>query len=284
MKLCGKKYLITGASSGLGLAIVKQLSHIKGTKITAVARNIKPLEKMQEVFSLSLDVAKPENIEQMINSAMNHMGGIDCIIACAGFGYYERFENQDYGHIERIFQTNVLSPLYTLEYFLAKTSSKIAFVSISSMLGKFGLPGMALYSATKYALDGFQNSYLHEKPKRLHYMTVYPIGLKTSFWERIATDIPLPRPLQTANTAAIAILMGLRQNKQTVYTSPPSKLALLANNLLPIFVPAYQYINKLRFNRWEERRKYAEMLGAGVGCSPCVADVSADSLGENDFC
>jgi len=253
MKLCGKRYLITGASSGLGLAIVKQLIRIKGTVITAVARNVEPLDKLPRVFSLSLDVTKPENIEAMLDKAINWMGGIDCVITCAGFGYYERFCNRDYGHIERVFQTNVLSPMYTLERFLAKTKGEVAFVSISSMLGKFGLPGMALYSSTKHALAGFHDSYRYEKPDRLHYMTVYPIGLKTNFWKRIATDIPLPRPLQSADTAAIAILKGLRGNKRTVYTSLSSRIALCVNQIIPVLIPAYQYVNKLRFDKWLER-------------------------------
>ena len=256
MKLGGKRYLITGASSGLGLAIVKQLLRVKGAKIVAVARNIKPLEVMpaHRVFPLSLDVTKPENIDFMLDETIKMMGGVDCVIACAGFGYYERFENKGYGHIERIFQTNVLSPLYTLERFLSKTKGKVAFVAISSMLGKFGLPGMALYSAAKHALDGFHDSYRFEKPKRLHYMTVYPVGLKTHFWERITTDIPLPRPLQSADAAACAILKGLQQGKCTVYTSPASKIALRINGAFPVLALAYQLLNKVRFDRWIKGR------------------------------
>ena len=252
MKLNNKRYLITGASSGLGLAIVKRLIKVKGVRIVAVARNIKPLEKMppDKVFALSLDVTEPKNIEKMLDKALRKMGGIDCVITCAGFGYYENFCHQDYRHIERIFQTNVLSPLYTLQRLLAKTNGKVAFVAISSMLGKFGLPGMALYSATKHALDGFHDSYRFEKPRRLHYMTVYPMGMKTNFWERIATDIPLPRPLQSADAAARAVLKGLREEKQMVYTSLLSRATMDVNRAIPILIPIYQRINKLKFDRW----------------------------------
>jgi short-subunit dehydrogenase len=225
---------------------------MKGTKITAVARNIKPLMKMphNRVFSLSLDVTKPENIELMLDEAVRMLGGIDCVLTCAGFGYYERFNDKGYGHIERIFQTNVFSTLYTLERFLAKTDGKVTFVAISSVLGKFGLPGMALYSASKHALDGFQDSYRFEKPNRLHYMTAYPIGLRTNFWERIATDIPLPRPLQSADTAAVAILKGIKAEKRVVYTSISSRIALCVNQAIPVLVLLYQCINKRRYDKW----------------------------------
>ena len=252
MRLNNKRYLITGASSGLGLALVKYLVKAEGIKITAVARNVKPLNRMPvcKVFPLSLDISKPDNIDLMLDEAVRLMGGVDCVITCAGFGYYESFYSQDYGHIERIFQTNVFSTLYTLERFLAKTNGKVTFVAISSVLGKFGLPGMALYSATKHALDGFQDSYRYEKPHRLHYMTVYPIGLRTNFWKRIATDIPIPKPLQSADKAAVAILKGIKAQRQVVYTSHLSRLALFANKVIPVLVPVYQGVNKLRFKKW----------------------------------
>jgi len=237
----------------LGLALVKRLLRVEGTKITAVARNIQSLQGLprERVFSLSMDVAKPENIDAMIDAAIANMGGIDCLIACAGFGYYERFMGQDYGHIERIFQTNVLSPLYTLQRLLDKVEGKVSFTVISSAIGKFGIPGMALYCATKFALDGFADAFRFEKPDRLHYMTAYPIGLATNFWERIATNIPLPRPLQQPEDAARAILNGLRLEKRAV-GSPPAATAVWAlNRFLPLFVPLYQAWNKARFDNWQ---------------------------------
>lgn len=254
MDLQNKRFLITGASSGIGLELVNQLLQINNTKITAVARNIKSLEHLPSgrVFPISADVARPENIDPLLEEALRLMGGIDCLIACAGFAYYEAFENQDYGHIERIFQTNVLSPFYTLQRLLAKTAAtdKVSFTVIASALGKFGLPGMALYSGTKFALDGFQDSYRFEKPNRLHYMTVYPIGLKTNFWERAGTDIPLPRPLQTADAAAKAILVGLRKEKRKIYTSPFFQAIWVLNRIIPVFIALYQRLHKGKFAAW----------------------------------
>jgi len=252
LKLCGKKYLITGASSGLGLAIVARLMKIKGTQITAVARNMDALAEFSNVFPLSIDVSEPNAVDFMIDESIRQMGGIDCVITCAGFGYYESFQGKDYEHIEAIFRTNVLSPLYTLQCVLEKTAGKLSFVLISSMLGKFGFPGMALYSATKHALHGFHDSFIHEKPNRLHFMTAYPIGMDTNFWNHMPKNIPLPRPLQSADKAAVAILDGLRKNKQTVYTWQLSQLTLSVNHVIPIFFPAYKYFYKQCFQKWRK--------------------------------
>lgn len=252
MKLTNKNYLITGASSGLGLALVKRLLRLEGTTITAVARNIKSLERLprDRVFPLSMDVAEPENVDAMIEAALSNMGRIDCLIACAGFGYYEQFAGKDYGHIERIFQTNVLSPLYTLQRLLDTAGGEVSFTVISSAIGKFGMPGMALYCATKFALDGFADAYRFEKPDRLHYMTVYPVGLATNFWERIATNIPLPRPLQQPEDAARAVLNGLRLEKRAIGSPPVATAVWALNHFLPLFAPLYQAWNMARFDKW----------------------------------
>jgi len=242
MKLENKRYLVTGAGSGLGKALVRRLKWVRGTKIVAVTSGI--------------DVSKPENIECMLDFAIKRTGGLDCVIACAGFGYYESFGDKGYEHIRRIFETNVLSPIYTLERFLAKTEGNVAFVMVSSMLGKFGLAGMTLYSATKHALAGFADAYKLEKPKRLHYMTAYPITIKTNFWNKLPKDIPIPKPMQTADTAAKAILRGLRKNKKSIYTAPFSKV--FTDLTLP-----YQLIGSLKFQKW--------LVGASIA-RPTYAD------------
>jgi short-subunit dehydrogenase len=269
MGLQGKRILITGASSGIGYALVRQLLKVPGVRIVGVARNIKSLRRINSdrLFALSLDVTKPRNVEFMLDEAISLMGGTDIIIACAGFGYYEKFENLDYGHIKRIFETNVLSPLFTLSRFLEKQKyGDISFVMISSALGKFGLAGYALYCSTKFALNGFAESFRFEPQaygpqKRLHFMAVYPIGVKTNFFERIHTDMPLPRPLQSPNTAAKAIIKGLKKKKRRVYTS---KLSYL----LPFTFRAYQAIHKKKFIKFLIRKSlpnlsFLEMMVVG---------------------
>jgi short-subunit dehydrogenase len=257
MELENKRILITGASSGIGLELVRLLLQTDGIKITGVARNIKSLENINSsrFFPLSLDVTAPENIDFMIDEAYTKMGGLDIVICCAGFAYYEKFENRDYGHIKRIYETNVISPLYTLEKFLQKTNGKVSFVVISSALGKFGLPGYALYCSSKYALDGFHDAFRFEPHERLHFMTVYPIGVKTNFWERIHTDMPLPRPLQSVEITARAIIRGLKKEKQRVYTSKAFRLIWSVNRVLPFLVWSYQKLYQLLFIKWLRNKK-----------------------------
>ena len=252
MKLENKRVLITGASSGIGFELVTAFLQVSGVQVTGVARNIEPLENIYSdcLYALSLDIAVPENIEFMLDEAYKKMGGIDIVICCAGFAYYEKFENCDFGHIRRIYETNIISPLYTLQKFLQKTSGRISFVALSSALGKFGLAGYALYCSTKYALNGFHDSFRFEPHERLHFMTVYPIGVKTNFWERIHTDMPLPRPLQSADVTAKAIINGLKKEKQRVYTSKAFRLIWGMNRALPFLLWSYQKLHQSLFIKW----------------------------------
>jgi len=229
-----KRFLVTGAGSGLGRALVRRLARVSGAKIVAVTSGV--------------DVSKPENVDKMLDFAIGRMGGLDCVIACAGFGYYEGFGGRvgGFSHIKQIFETNVLSPLYTLERFLSKTEGEVAFVAVSSMLGKLGIAGMSLYSATKHALAGFGSAYKFEKPERLHYMTVYPISLKTNFWGKLPPDTPIPKPMQTADKAAADILKGLQKGRPNIYTPSLSRLVLVC----PLF---YQIVSGLKFHKWLSR-------------------------------
>jgi short-subunit dehydrogenase len=267
MGLEHKRILITGASSGIGFALVRHLLLVRGVRIVGVARNVKSLQRIStgRLFALSLDITEPDNVEFMLDEAISLMGGIDIIIACAGFGYYEQFKNLDYGHIKRIYETNVLSPLFTLSRFLEKRrllgkQGDISFVIISSVLGKFGLAGYALYCSTKFALDGFLESFRFEPQERLHFMGVYPIGVKTNFFERIHTDMPLPRPLQSPNTVAKAIIKGLEKKKRRVYTS---KLSYL----FPFSFWAYQMIHRNKFAKFIASQNDDSLLGSS-NCRP----------------
>lgn len=258
MTLERKRILITGASSGIGLTLTKKLLAIEGTQIVGVARNTETLKQLNHprLFPLSLDIAQPQNVDTMLDEAIRLMGGVDIVIASAGFAYFEQFEGRDYPHIARIFETNVLSPLYTLQQLLNKTApdQPVSFTVLSSALGKMGLPGYALYCATKYALDGFIDSFRFEPHPRLHVMGVYPIGVNTPFWDHMDEDMPLPRPLQSPQRVADAIIKGLKKEKQRAYTSALFRVAWALNRVFPFMFYGYQRNHQRKFFAWLKKQ------------------------------
>ena len=258
MDLNGKRILITGASSGIGREIMQKLVSGRDCKIAAVARSFENMSDMpgaDKVSFFSYDLSVKENIDKAIDESIKALGGIDCIIACAGFGYFEKFEGKDYNHIEYIYDVNVVAPLYMLQLLLEKTDGNISFTVIASALGKMTLAGYSLYCGSKFALDGFAHAYKYEQPDRLHFMTVYPVGVDdTKFYIRNSDDMPLPRPLQSIDKVAESVIKGIEKSKRYVYTSKAFMIGYALNRALPFLFPVYKNLYKSKFCAWLSRK------------------------------
>ena len=258
MDLNGKSILITGASSGIGCEILEKLADGYDCKIVAVARSFDGMTNIPDngkVHFLSYDLSVKENIDKVIEESIKALDSIDCIIACAGLGYFERFDGKDYNHIEYIYDVNVVAPLYMLQLLLEKTDGKISFTVIASALGKMGLAGYSLYCSSKFALDGFARAYKYEEPDRLHFMTVYPIGVDdTRFYIKNSDDMPLPRPLQKIEKVAASVIKGIEKSKRYVYTSKAFMFAYVLNRVFPFLFPIYQNLYKGKFYAWLNKK------------------------------
>lgn len=235
MKIQNKKIVITGASSGIGYELVQKLSAFEGTKIIASARNTQKIPQAYNVISFKADISNQAEIDALFNFAIETMGGIDIFIANAGFGYYERFSNKGWEHIDDIFKTNVISPLYSLGKMADINISKEFTVVITcSAIGKIPYPGMALYTASKFALDGFNSSYQSEIPQNGHLVMVYPVATYTNFFDNAnmsKNDIPKPR--QHVSKVVKSTIKSIEKNNKHVYPYSPFSFLVWISNLLP---------------------------------------------------
>ena len=120
-------------------------------------------------------------------------------------------------------------------------------VITASGMAKIGLPGYALYSATKAAVDRFADAYRYElaEPERL--MLVYPIATRTHFFNEAAEKAaPIPWPSQTPEVVAKAILAGIRHDKRVVF---PSKLFWWVWMLGAVFPWIYRLEQRIELRR-----------------------------------
>ena len=158
-------------------------------------------------------------LDDLFEYAIEMMGGIDLFFANAGFAYWERVQEPDWGRIEAIFETNVFSPIYALQKMHAlQPGSDYRVVFTSSILGRVGLDGYALYSAPKAALDRFAEVYRLETGKSSRLVLAYPLAVRSRFFQR-AGRAPIPWLSQSAEDAARAILRGIEKERETIYTS-----------------------------------------------------------------
>lgn len=244
MQIKGKRIVITGAGSGIGQAILCEVLKYKDVKVVAADLTGENLRVNDERVSFFTgDLSFREKIDELIDYALKQMGGIDIFFANAGFAYYEKIDKPDYSHIENIFRVNVFAPVYIAEKMEAiNKGQQYKIVITASAMAKLPLPGYALYSSTKAAVDSFFDAYRFEKEDKKCICLVYPIATRTNFFARAGENIPVPFPVQKADTVARKIIKGVEKDKSEVY---PSSLFKFINRYLPFVLPLYKvYMNK----------------------------------------
>jgi short-subunit dehydrogenase len=147
---------------------------------------------------------------------------------------------------------NVFSPIYAaLKMKELYPDGGYKVVMTASGMAKIGIPGYALYSGSKAALDRFADTYRYELGDPTSLMLVYPIATRTRFFKEASKKTaPVPWPSQTPEVVARVVLLGIAQDREAVF---PSKLFWLVWKLGGVFPWLYrleQWIELRRLRAW----------------------------------
>lgn len=174
-KLDKKVAIITGAGSGMGKAIAV-LFAAEGSKVVATDINQKRLDELKkeiqekggEVTTLIANMAKEEDIENMIKVATTTYGTLDILVNNAGImDNVQPVADVDNATWEKVMKVNLDGPFKAMrsavKIFLAKGNGVI--VNISSIGGLKGGVAGAAYTASKHALIGLTKNtgYMYSK-------------------------------------------------------------------------------------------------------------------------
>src|SRR5438132_11354734 len=164
--LHGKVTLITGGSSGIGRATALRLaSH--GGHITVASRNIAALEEVcreaqakgAEALALQTDVTDAEQCRRAVEATVQRFGRLDILICSAGLSMRAYFEGSSLEALERVMRVNFFGTLYATYHALPHIKqSRGSLVAISSLTGKRGIPSYGIYGASKFAIQGLDES------------------------------------------------------------------------------------------------------------------------------
>lgn len=251
-----KRILLTGATSGIGKQLLEKLSGY-GAYIVAVGRDISHLKATSHVFPFSCDVSRRENMDELFDFALGKLGAIDIFFANAGFGYCEQLQKADWNHMDNIFRTNVYSPIYGLEKMIEISGEKEFFYVITaSGVAQTPLAGFSLYTATKFAVDGFSQAMHLELPPHIHLTTVYPVAMKTEFFERSGEGSPLP-PIfhQKPEVVVNKILKGVSRKKKYIRPMPLFNFTVWLLNVFPFMKPIGLKWSARGFRKWTNKNK-----------------------------
>src|SRR5256885_11277813 len=183
MKLKNPVALVTGASSGIGKATAERLA-TAGYKVYGTSR--RGATSGQRAFEmLSLDVTSDESVAAAVNAVLRSEGRLDLLVNNAGFSIAPAgAEESPIGQARSIFETNFFGILRmtraVLPHMRRQGSGRI--VNISSVLGFLPMPYMALYAATKHAIEGYSESLDHElRTRGIRVSVIEPAYTKTRF-------------------------------------------------------------------------------------------------------
>ena len=170
-----KRIFITGASSGFGYETVKALAQ-KGHTIYATMRDIsgKNAEKARElenwakeenytVHVLEVDVTDETSINKAVSVAVEK-GGIDVLINNAGIGTWGIDEGYTTEQAEQVFDVNLFGMMRMNRTIVPhfRKSGKGLIIYISSGLGRIVLPFTGIYTASKFAVEGYAETVSYE--------------------------------------------------------------------------------------------------------------------------
>jgi short-subunit dehydrogenase len=192
----GKVAVITGGSSGLGKAMGEVFAR-EGAEVILIARNAERLVHAKEELSqkgykvncMTADAGKEDDVAGVIANIREKYGKIDILINNAGIGYTGSVDETDTVKFDEIMNTNVRGVFLFCKYIIPimKQQKDGYIVNISSGAGKSGIPNMAAYCASKFAVAGFSEALAQEvRNHNIRVSVVYPGSINTDFHLRFS--------------------------------------------------------------------------------------------------
>ena len=248
MDFKNKVVLITGASSGIGKQTAIEFAKL-GSSIILVARRKNKLEQVENELKqfnvntlvCTCDVSKKDQVEKMSKIVLEKFNSIDILVNNAGFAIYGSVSDLSINEIESQMETNYFGMIYCTKNFLPLMLEKKSghIVNVASVAASFGLPGIASYCASKFAMLGFSEGLKHElSGTGVGITVVSPIMVKTDFFEH-PSFAKMPKYSSTSlnsKTVAKAIVKAANSSRLEIITPSVVRIAVWLKHTFPYFI------------------------------------------------
>jgi NAD(P)-dependent dehydrogenase (short-subunit alcohol dehydrogenase family) len=192
-----KVWLVTGSASGLGHNIAEAVL-ASGDRLVATARDPRRLEDLVEKYggqvrAAPLNVANESAAYAAVQAAVDAFGRLDVVVNNAGYGDVAPFEQLSSERFKAVLDANFYGVVnVTRAAILIMRKQKSGYIfQISSVGGRFALPGSTPYHAAKWAVGGFTESLAQEvAPFGVKVCALEPGGMQTNWGARAHKDVP----------------------------------------------------------------------------------------------
>lgn len=248
MSLRQKVVVVTGASSGIGAAACIEFAK-KGANLVLIARRKNKLEEIQKTIGkydvktlvCQCDVSQKHQVQKMSKEVLDTFGRLDVLVNNAGFAIYGTVSELTIEEIESQMATNYFGMVYCTKHFLPKMLEQNSghIVNVASVAASFGLPGIASYCASKFAMLGFSEGLRHElHGTKIGVTVVSPIMVKTSFFDHQSFDkMPKYSPTAlSAQTVAKAVVSAATSSRFEIIVPSIVRGAVWAKHSFPYII------------------------------------------------
>jgi NAD(P)-dependent dehydrogenase (short-subunit alcohol dehydrogenase family) len=181
-KLQGIRAVVTGGGTGIGRAIAKTFA-LAGATVAVTGRKLESLEEtVREIHHDSgmasayrLDVTDPAAVAETFARISRDLGGIDCLVNNAGAGGPNALSQPGEDRWREILSVNLDGMFFCTREALRPMRDGGRVINISSVLGKFGVPGYTAYCTSKHGVIGFTRALaLEVAPRKITVNAVCP--------------------------------------------------------------------------------------------------------------
>ncbi|QPZ41473.1 SDR family oxidoreductase [Bacillus halotolerans] len=210
-----KVVVITGASSGIGEATASYLAE-KGAKVVLAARSENKLQQIVNSISSkngiavykATDATNKEDIQALIDYAIEKFDRVDTLINCAGLMLFSMWDNAHVDEWEKMIDLNLKGTLYGIAAVLPhmKQQGKGQIINVGSIAGHAVGEGHGVYSATKFAVKAITESLRKEVSVKYNIQaSMVSPGVIATNWQDTVTDSDVKGVLNNLDEVAIDV-------------------------------------------------------------------------------
>src|SRR5438876_883424 len=235
--------VITGGASGIGLATAHAL-HSRGAQIVLADINTHGLLQAKEqirqdnseakvqILSFTTDVTNESHIEELMQQTIAAFGRIDLVVTSAGIGRGGAIDTFSASDMQTMMNINFMGTYHCVQAALPTMRKQQSghFVFLSSVAGKFGVPLLSAYCASKWAVRGFSSALRAElHGTGIGITTVYPAWVDTPMVKQEENSLHVMdlQVMLTPEQVASEILQAVTEDRRDLTLAPNPDIAFM---------------------------------------------------------